>query len=51
MLHIKIIVNEIIQANCKMLDFLFVNKHNSDKLLQLFLIHRPQSTKRSLITD
>jgi len=27
--HIKIIVNEIIQTNCNMLDFLIVNKCNS----------------------
>lgn len=50
MFHIKIIVNEIIQTNCKMLDSLIVNKGNSEKLLQLFFIDRSQSTTRSLIT-
>lgn len=38
--HIKIVVNEIIQTNCKMRDFLAVNKCNSKKLLQLFFTDR-----------
>lgn len=51
MFHIKITVNEIIQTKCKMLDFLIVNKCNSEKFLQLFFIHGSQSTIRSLIMD
>lgn len=51
MFHIKIRANEIIQTNSKMLDFLIVNKCNSEKLLQLFFLDRSQSTIRSLITD
>lgn len=49
--HTKIIVNEIIQTNCKMLHFLIVNKCNSEKLLELFFIDRSQSTIDSLIVD
>lgn len=51
MFRMKIIVNEIIPTNCEMLDFLIVNKCNSEKLLQLYFIDRSQSTIHSLIVD
>lgn len=49
MFHIKITANEIIHpSDSKMLDFLIVNKCNSEKL---FFLDRYQSITRSLITD
>lgn len=49
--HIKIVVNDIIQPNCKMQDFLILNERTSKKLLQLFFIYRSQGTICSLIMD